>query len=315
MYEFAAKDYDDGEIILELEARWIPEFSFEFYDLDTGKLLKVYSFDPLYVQSLELPEWDEESGTLDMKSFPEVEGKTYKAVYLDPHGIERVDGDKVYHTGIESIDYENATATDTVAKLYVDMNEGKWYNIYTAEQLVEAKDLSGNYNILADLDFTEDGWVEEFIDGEFTGSIRGNGHTIRNLTYYQSSASMSYAGLFGTVSSEAVIEDVTFENLSFTIETGSRLPGASFALFAGVLEDGAVIDNLTISGKLTVTPTPYITENTIIGLFCGTGDPGNVDISGIRWEALPPESEYDTGLSLTVDGNTVTVEVIPAEEE
>jgi hypothetical protein len=93
------------------------------------------------------------------------------------------------------------------------------------------------------------------------------------------------------------------------------LPGASFGLFTGTLADGAVIENLSINGKLTVTPTPYITENTIIGLFSGSGDPGDIDVSGIRVEALPPESEFDSGIALTVDGNVVTVVIIPAEEK
>lgn len=312
-FQFDVRDYEKGEIILELVAMWIPEFTFEFYDLDTGKLLKVHSFDPMYVDGLELPTWNEETGKLDMKAFPVVDGKTYAAVYRDPHGLLRVTTDKIYHGGI--IDEATATAIGSVEKLYVDMNEGHWYNIYTAEQFLDAKDLSGNYNILADLDFEEDGWIDEFMYGEFTGTIRGNGHTLKNITYYQSSASKSNAALFGSIATGAVIEDVNFENLNFVIETGSRLPGASFALFAGVLDRGAVIDNITINGKLTVAPTPYITEDTIIGLFCGTGDPGNVDISGILAEALPPESEYDSGLEISVDGNAVIIVVIPAEEE
>lgn len=312
-YELEAKSYESDESVLRLVAKWLPEFSFEFYDLDTGKLISDYKFDPMYVSDIKLPEWDAEDGKLDMHDFPEVEGKTFKAAYYDPHGINRIDTESVAHTG--EIDGVNATAEGSVMKLYVDMNDGAWYNIYTAEQFVEAKDLSGNYNILADLDFSEEGWVDEFISGEFTGTIRGNGHTFKNITYAQSSASDTNAGLFGSVSADAMIEDVTFENLDFTIETGSRMTGASFGIFAGVLADGAVLDNVYVNGKMTVTPTPYITKSTTIGLFCGTGNPGEIDITGIRCVALPPESEFDTGLALTVDGNTVTVEVIPAEEE
>ena len=95
------------------------------------------------------------------------------------------------------INYTEISATNTTTKIYVDMDEGAWYNIYTAEQFVEIKDLDGNYNILADLDFSEEGWIDEFIDGTFTGTIRGNGHAFRNIQYYQSSASMTTAGLFG----------------------------------------------------------------------------------------------------------------------
>ncbi len=311
-FELKAGSFTDGGVVLEVVAMWLPEFTFEFYDIDTGRLLKEHSFDPMYISSLSVPMWDEESGKLNMYDFPTVEGKTYQAVYLDSHGIEKVEGDKVYHTGV--INYDSITAEGATNKLYVKMNSGAWYNIYTAEQLVNAKDLAGNYNILADLDFSEDGWVEEFIDGEFTGTIRGNGHKLKNITYYQSSTSSTNAGLFGTIADSALIEDVIFENLNFTIETGSRMPGASFGLFAGTLSPEATLDNISVSGRLTVTPTPYITESTIIGLFCGTGDPMDIDISGIRCVALEPESDYDTGLSLKVDGNTVSITVIPAKE-
>ena len=312
-FELKKGSYTDGGVVLDVVAMWLPEFSFEFYDIDTGELLKEHSFDPMYVDSLNVPMWDSESGKLNMYDFPTVDGKTYQAVYLDSHGIEMVESDKIYHTG--EIDYESITAEGATQKLYVKMNSGAWYNIYTAEQFVNAKDPAGNYNILADLDFSEEGWVEEFIDGEFTGTIRGNGHKLKNITYYQSSTSSTNAGLFGVIADGALIEDVIFENLNFTIETGSRMPGASFGLFTGSLSSLATLENVSVSGKLTVTPTPYITESTIIGLFCGTGDPMDMDISGIRCVALAPESDYDTGLSLTVVGNTVNITVIPAKEK
>ena len=312
-YELSDKTFTPDVPAVKLVAKWIPEFSFEFYDIGTGKLIKDYKFDPMYVDGIKLPKWDTEEGKLNMNDFPTVDGKTFVAAYYDSHGTERIDTEKVIHTG--KIDSATATAIDSVMKIYVDMNEGAWYNIYTAEQFVSIADPNGNYNVLADLDFSEEGWVDEFVSREFTGSIRGNGHTFKNISYYQSSSSDVSAGLFGSIASGALIEDVTFENLHFTIETGSRLPGASFGLFTGTLADGAVIENLSINGKLTVTPTPYITENTIIGLFSGSGDPGDIDVSGIRVEALPPESEFDSGIALTVDGNVVTVVIIPAEEK
>ena len=311
-FAFEKKSYAADEPVIELYAMWLPEFTFEFYDLDTGKLISSRSYDPMYVESLRLPEWDKESGTIKMHDFPKVEGKTFVAAYSDPNGLVEIEG-RAISNGV--IDYENISAENTTTRIYVKMNEGAWYNIYTAEQFVEIKDPNGNYNILADLDFSEEGWIDDFVDGKFTGTIRGNGHAFRNIQYYQSSASMSTAGLFGTVASGAVIEDVRFENLDFIIESGSRYAASSFGTFAGIIEDGATIEEISISGKLTVTPSPYITESTIIGLFCGTGDPGDIDLSGIRCVALPPETEYDTGLLLTVDGNNVIVEVIPAEKE
>lgn len=312
-YELKEKTFSPDVPVLRLVAMWIPEFSFDFYDIDSGKFISSYKFDPMYVDGIKLPEWNTEEGKLDMRDFPKVEGKTFTAAYYDPHGINRINTESISHTG--TIDTATATANNPVMNIYVEMNEGAWYNIYTAEQFVEAKDLAGNYNILADLDFSEEGWIDEFINGEFTGSIRGNGHKFKNITYSQSSASDTSAGLFGSVASGALIEDVIFENLDFTIETGSRMTGASFGMFTGVLADGAILDNVQINGKMTVTPTPYITKATTIGLFCGTGNPGNIDITGIRCTALDPESEFDSGLALTIEGNTVTVTVIPPKQD
>ena len=311
-YELKEKNYTPETPVLKLVAMWLPEFSFEFYDIKTGKLIQDYKFDPMYVDGIKLPEWDEEEGKLDMHDFPTVDGKTFVAAYYDSHGTQRIDTESVTQTG--KIDTAAITAEGSVMKIYVDMNEGACYNIYTAEQFVSIADPAGNYNILADLDFSEEGWVDKFISSEFTGSIRGNGHTLKNIEYTQSATSDVNAGLFGSIAAGALIEDVTFENLHFTIETGSRLPGASFGLLTGTLADGTTLENVNINGKLTVAPTPYITESTIIGLFCGTGDPGDIDVSGIRVEALEPEIEGDQGIKLHVDGNVVTVEIIPAAD-
>ena len=312
-YELKEKNFTAEVPVVRLVAQWLPEFSFEFYDIKTGKLIKDYKFDPMYVNGIQLPEWDEEEGKLDMNDFPTVDGKTFIAAYYDPHGTQRITTDTVAHTG--KVDSANIKAEGSVMKIYIDMNEGAWYNIYTAEQFVSIADPKGNYNILADLDFSEEGWVDKFVTSEFSGSIRGNGHVLKNIEYTQSSASDTVAGLFGSVAAGALIEDVTFENLHFTVEMGSRMPGASFGLFTGSLADGVAIENVYINGKLTVAPSPYITESTIIGLFSGSGDSGDIDVSGIRVEALAPESDYDSGIKLYVDGNVVTIEIIPAKEK
>lgn len=311
--ELDEKSAREGGVVLDVYAMWLPEFTYEFYELSTGNLLKAHRVDPMYVDSLLLPEWDEETGKLDMHDFPEVEGRTYKGLYLDPHGIESVTDERVYHTG--KIDYEAIEATDTVMKLYVDTYDTVTYNVYKAEHLIDAADPTATYNIMCDLDFSEDGWADEFIYGEFSGRIYGNGHKLSNITLYQSSTSKTDAGLFGVVKDGAVFEDVMLENVNFYIETGSRMVGASFGLFAGVLEEGAEISGVSINGKITVTPSPYITSGTVLGLFCGTGNHKDIDISGIRCVALAPESDYDTGLSLLVDGNTVKITVIPAKED
>lgn len=299
------KEYSSSEPVVTLYAAWLPEFSFEFYDLDTGALLKTFTFDPMYVTSIKLPEWNMSTGLLDMHEFPAVENMTYNNVYLDPAGEQPVVGSVVKHTGV--IDLEAVTQTGEAMKLYVDMLDGKWYNIYNVDQFIKNASPTGNYNILADLDFEGKSWSTTLMHGDFSGTIKGNGYKISNITISQTDIAKVNTGLFGALTASATIENVNFENITLNITAGSRLPNANFGLFAGTIASGAKLENVEISGKLVISPSPLITENTTIGVFCGEGSVGSVDISGIRVEALPPADEYTDPITLVVSGNTVKV--------
>ncbi|MBQ8689448.1 MAG: hypothetical protein IJ515_03695 [Clostridia bacterium] len=301
-----SKEYTSHTPVLTLYAAWVPQFSFEFYDIDTGELLDTYQFDPMYIQSLKVPVWNTETGELRMNEFPEVENKTFNGVYLDPAGETPVTDSEIAHTGV--FNPANATATGNAMKLYLDLLDGRWYNIYTADQFIKNSSPSGNYNILADLDFTDKIWSTTLMHGNFTGTIKGNGYTFKNINLYQTETSQINTGLFGSVADSAVIENVTFENVTLAIQTGSRLPTASFGLFAGTLYD-ATLTNVAISGKIVITPTPLIDESTTIGLLCGMGELHGIDITGIRLEALAPEDEYTDPITVTADGNTVVITV------
>lgn len=298
---------------LTLYAAWAPRFSYEFYDLDSGAHLGSYEFDPVYINSIRVPVWNEDSGKLNMYEFPDVDNKTFNAVYLDESGTTLVSEERIAHTG--SINLENATAKDPVMKLYVDMLDGIWFNVYKAEHFINNSRLDGNYNILADLDFTDLYWSNTLTYGEFSGTIIGNGHRISNVNVTQANASKTNAGLFGTIASTARIENVTFENITLNIETGSRMPGASFGLIAGSIASADSLSGITVSGSIIITPTPLITEDTVIGLIAGTGDFGDIDFSSISCEALEPEDEYTDAISVSIDGNMVEITVIPTVTE
>ena len=299
--------------VLTLYAAWAPRFTYEFYDIDTGNLIKSFEFDPVYVNKVTVPEWNVTTGQLDMHEFPKVNDKTFNAVYLDPNGTNPVaEGADILHTGV--INYDNATTSGNTMKLYVDLLDGNWYNIYTVEHFVKYASPTGNYNIMADLDFTGKGWKNTLTYGNFTGTINGNGHTFSNITVNQNDAKKGNAGLFGTIAATASINDLKIENVTFNIESGSLSNTASFGLLCGALADGATLAGVQISGKIVVTPTPLITETTTLGLLCGSGSVGSIDISGITCEALEPADEYTDPISLTIEGNKVTVTVITEEQ-
>lgn len=298
------KDYSADEPVITLYAAWIPEFSFKFCDLE-GEVLGTYSFDPMYSKELDVPTWDKTTGALKLYKFPDVKGKTFNNVYLDPAGKELVTSSKITHTGV--YDLSNATAVGNEMILYLDMLDGKWTNIYTAEQFINNVTLSGNYNIQADLDFAGISWSSTLMHGSFSGTINGNGYSFKNITAKQTETSQLYTGLFGNLTSDAKITDLSFENVSFTIGVGSRMQGASFGLFAGRISSGATLEGVSVSGKLSVTPSSLITSDTEIGLLCGMGDVGSIDISSISAEALLPPDDYTDPIELVIDGNMVIV--------
>ncbi len=145
------KQYSSKEPVLTLYAAWVPLFSIEFYSLDSGEFIESFSFDPNEVGEIALPQWDKETGALEMNNFPEKSGYTFKNAYLDEKGATVVDTEVLKHSG--TVDYETATAKNNVMKLYLEWREGEWYHIYNAEQFLENASINGSYEIHADLDF------------------------------------------------------------------------------------------------------------------------------------------------------------------
>ena len=291
--------------VLTLYAAWAPRFTYDFYDIKTGDLIKSLEVDPIYVKNITVPEWNVVTGQLDMHEFPKVDNKTFSTVYLDPNGTTSVEaGTPIKHTGI--INEDNATTSGNTMKLYVDMLEGNWYNIYTADHFIKYGSPTGNYNILADLDFTGKGWKIPLVYGNFTGTINGNGHKMSNITVNQDNAQQANAGLFGTLAASANINNITFENVTLSV-TGSIRSGASYGLLCGTRASGSTLDSVQISGKLVIMSSSLIIDNNPgIGLLCGSGSAADVDISAITCEAR--EDEYSARhIALTVEGNKVTV--------
>ena len=192
-------EYTAEEPVLTLYAAWIPEFKFEFYSIDDPTVLlddcKVSPF-----ASIDMPSWDKNKGTIKMYEFPKIDGRTFEAVYTDPEGTNKLTGDKIQHAGV--LNYENATATDSVMKLYIETIEGEWQHIFNATQLKNIS-LSGNYIIDNDIDLEGKtrNWASYLVSGKFTGKLIGktqeNGEQvkIKNVTFYQATGAPTTGGL------------------------------------------------------------------------------------------------------------------------
>jgi len=299
------KTYSSQEPVITLYAAWVPLFEIEFYSLGTGEYLNNYVYDPTLVDEIKIPTWDEESGAVEMYNFPENDGYTFNGAYYDKAGTQAIVS-VLEHTG--EVDEKTGTAEDTVMKVYVDWLEGEWYHIYTVEQFLDNASIKGNYEIHADLDFTDENWPSSLMYGNFTGTIKGNGHKFSNIEFAQTNNSKVNAGLFGNLAEGANISDLTFENVTFTIEKGTRVAGTSYGLFAGVISEGATLSNVNIlNGVLQIDSKCYFGVNDYsIGLVCGSGDPALLPNAQIT---CAPTGDNPEKVQITVEGNDVTVEI------
>ena len=298
--------YTSAEPVMTLYAAWIPMFQVNFRDLQSGEILDTYTFDPNTGASLQVPALDEETGAVEMHKFPARSGYTFDSVYYDAEGTMQVDTAEVVHTGM--INYENGTAENGTMDLYINWTEGEWFHIYNVEQFLDNASVTANFVLHADLDFEGEIWPTSLMYGNFSGSIQGNGHTIRNVELTQTNNSKVNAGLFGHLTENAGLTDLTFENVTFTIQAGTRVVGTSFGLLSGTISGEAVLDNVAITGsRLQIDSASYFgVDEYVIGLVCGMGDATRVG-ADISCEVVGDSPE---SITATVDGNEVTLEFV-----
>ena len=298
--------YSATEPALTLYAAWVPLFQVQFYDLDSGENIGSYTFDPNTADELMIPAWDEESGAVKMYKFPERPGYTFNSVYFDAEGKEPVETASIAHSG--SVDYATGTAKDYSMSLYTKWDEGEWYHIYNVEQFLENASVDGCYVIHADLDFADEIWPSVMMYGNFEGIIQGNGHTFRNISFEQTNNSKTNAGLFGRLAEGAAITDLTLNNVTFTIKSGTRVAGTCYGLFAGVISGDTTVENVRIvNSTLQVDSNCYFgVDDYAIGLLCGMGS-ANVDTSGITCQGSGDNAE---SVQMTVIDGAVTVEFV-----
>lgn len=299
------------EPVLTLYAAWAPVFEIEYYVKGETTPYKTATMDPNAGQEITLPAWDLESGTLTMNSIPAREGYTYTAAYYDSEGKEFIETATVTHPG--TINYENATVSGGNMKLYLDFKQGDWFKISTPEQFIKNYKPSGCYELMADLDFTDKTWPSNSMYGKFTGTIQGNDFTISNISIKQTGSNRMNAGLFGTLEEGACIWGVNFDNVTLTVEDGTRLQGAAYGLLAGSISENANVQDITVTNSTLKILSSANLGAVSLGLISGYGDAG-LDSSGITCVAVNKDgtetvvTAEDGMVSVTFDisGNLVT---------
>lgn len=141
-------------------------------------------------------------------------------------------------------------ATDTDICIYVDYIEGDWILVNNYEELQSAIG-GGNIYLTADIDC---GGQELSFGREFNYVFEGNGHKITNFTVEQfGTAIMPSVSLFQTLTENAVIRNVAFENV--TLKFLKISDNARTIKVAALAKEsrGCTVSNVTIKGKLVTT--------------------------------------------------------------
>lgn len=277
----------EGETTVTLYAAWIPYCSYEFYD-ENGALIETVN-----TMEITFPTWNEKTGKLDSpKDFPTVDGKTFSAAYMDEARTEAAPATLSVEYDLEHV----SPASAQTVKVYTEWLDGVWFKISTPDQLLDNARADGCYEILADLDFATGAWPNVFATRDFTGTFKGNGHKISNVTLEQTTARQQQGGLFGSLSSGAKLYDLTLENITYTVSAGSMLPDARFGLLAGMVSPDAVLEDVALTGTLYIGKDVYPNASYLIGLVTGLGTTA-LDFSGV---ACLPVTEGE-GPAITVD--------------
>ncbi len=255
------KEYDPNEPAMTLYAAWIPYFNYEFYAKDeNGNTVQIGEdknedgqIDPTKLINLNIPTWDIDSGEMDYKNFLSLDGKTFSAAYADEAMTQPLTA--TINAREQYVDYEKGIATTNTIKVYTEWMDGEWFKIYTAKQFVENSKLNGNYIICADLDFAKVRWKSTLSIGTFKGTICTENDQVfkfSNISAMQS-GSNNNQGLFGVLGESATIQNISFENLTYTINTSTSLKlDTNFGTFAGQIVAGATVENVTVNGTLKI---------------------------------------------------------------
>lgn len=172
--------------------------------------------------------------------------------------------------------------------IYVLFTTGTW-NVIKSSSNVRTlfSATSRSYYVLNDVDCTG---LSVTAMENFSGTIKGNGHVISNLTVTKSNVSTGSAAMFGELRGDAAISDITFDNLTVTYTTRAAITGTYmpyiYMLFYGVNSAAnPTISNVKISNAtMSVTVASGVivsnisdTTDTDSWLYAITRDSGETD--------------------------------------
>lgn len=158
---------------------------------------------------------------------------------------------------------EGLTAENTTVHMWANTLRGTWRLVSSASQFTE---IGRNTNIYMMVDYLDLKGAAVTFPDSYAGTFRGNGATIANFRVEKArvtgTGTFSY-GMFGTLAEDAQISDITFENVTFTADLSNPVATEYRAgILAGTAEEGATVQNVTISGDFTFTIVEQGTNGT-----------------------------------------------------
>ena len=267
------KTYTSRESVITLYAAWVPYYNFEIYaeQGDGFKLVDTY-----VGTKLAIPEWGESDVKLTMGDFPARDGYTLDGAFSDEACTAVLSG-----TVEGQWDEATGTSLTPTVKIYTKWQKGDIYRIYKPDDLRKNMKANGYYQIMADLDFSSSAWPTALSSGKFSGRIYGNGHTISGIKV--TADGKKTMGVFGTLSGEAVIENIVFDGITYVADLGVIAQGASFGSFAGVIQDGAIVENVSFNARFElgekIALGDFMKKDFSIGLVVGTGSTNGINAS------------------------------------
>ena len=114
---------------------------------------------------------------------------------------------------------------------YTVSEDGKTYNVTSAEGLKAVADIANNGNLGINITLTENinltdiDWTPIGTDyyNQYTGAFDGGNHTITGLTV---TTNGQYAGLFGYLGKAGTVKNVVMEGLQITSDNSLAIPAA-----------------------------------------------------------------------------------------
>ncbi len=276
--------YSAGEAVITLYAAWVPHFTYEFYEvMPDGSVSMIgtpISTEPGSGASIKLPSTDTVTGQLGYANdFPKLDGKTYDKIFADRELMQEITSETLTHSG--SFERETAAVKNNVMKIYCTTLDGLWFEVDSAKKITDNAFLNANFILKSDIDFEGKYWPETFKSSNFTGSITGNGYTVKNISITQSNSDSMNFGLFGQLTDSSSLKDVTFDNVKVVVTDGLRNTASNIGILAGSISDGADISGVILKNstlQITVnTMKPFVTYP-VYGIVSGYGE-----LDGIDW--------------------------------